>query len=442
MAVTITPEITGQVANATFSYCYIFEPLRIYVSESTSTATKIFVDLEIIDIGSNTIINSFSRYAEFDLSQSLNISFDLMEIAKQHRDSNVYKNANVDDFSSTIGRWSVVSRYKYNFKIYSDVNALEVLIKKIPIIGVREFSQFTPAVDETIPINEFEYYGLDPLVYEQRWRNIWLPRVTLVPPTTVNANPIITKIIGGGTVNVDTIFIQANTDEAGSLGVTLDGQFVVSTSFEIGVTIANLAIALRDEINNASIPFTATSTATTVTITADSKRAVVLTTMQQIASNYIGNIPPIFTNTIVGIDDGITPCGEAFLIWKSRFGGWMWWGFDMKKKDLNHSYGGRLQVGMFESTADFNGDPFIPVDYTEISTSYTMTLKALALNSTEMLAVSGIKASAAIYYLEPGSQNLELMRLQSADTPWSVLAHGGDFSVSLRSISTTKQTTI
>lgn len=150
------------------------------------------------------------------------------------------------------------------------------------------------------------------------------------------------------------------------------------------------------------------------------------------------NIKPTITATT---SPGEEPCG-GWIIWKSRFGGWMFWGFDIKTEDHSGSHSGNLEVGMFESTGDINGNPFIPVNYTEVNSSYSRTLKALALNSEQLQAVSGINASPAVYYKPAGSDNLELMRLGSASTPISSLARGGDFSVTLKSISQTPQKTI
>lgn len=336
MAVTITPEILGQVANATFSYSYLFEPLRVLVAESTNSATKIFVDLRIIDGTLGTILDTLEKYAEFDLSPGDKVSFDLMEIARQHRNSDTYKFANVDDMIEVNGFDSIVSKFRYIFRIYSDINTTPVEIKKVPIIGAREFEQFVPAVTQSTPINEFQFYGLDEAALEQRWGTVFLPKTVLKSPIVTDTRPTLTKIAGGGKV----------------------------------------------------------------------------------------------------------PCGEAFLIWKSRFGGWMWWGFDLKNKTLNHRYEGNLEVGMFESTKESAGDPYVPVDYTGITTSYSLSLKSLALTKLELQAVSGIKASTVVYFQQPGSQNLELMRIVSATTPFSVIARGGDFSVSLRSISKGNQTTI
>lgn len=129
------------------------------------------------------------------------------------------------------------------------------------------------------------------------------------------------------------------------------------------------------------------------------------------------------------------------LYWKSRFGGWMFWGFDIEKRNTSNSYQGELEVSMFESTKRQNGNPYVSVDYLSIESSYSIELKSLGLSQLELLAVSGIDSSPAIYYAADNSGKLELMRLSSSSAPYNNLATGGDFSVSLKSISKTSQKT-
>jgi hypothetical protein len=55
--------------------------------------------------------------------------------------------------------------------------------------------------------------------------------------------------------------------------------------------------------------------------------------------------------------------------------------------------------------------------------------------------VQSIIASPAVYYMRDQGEELELMRLTSANAPLDNKANGGDFTVSLSSISTTMQKT-
>ena len=119
----------------------------------------------------------------------------------------------------------------------------------------------------------------------------------------------------------------------------------------------------------------------------------------------------------------------------------MSWGFKLKKESQAKKYEGNIQVGMFESTLPTNGSPYIPVNYTGISTSYSINLKELGLTTDELSIVQSIIASPAVYYMRDQGEELELMRLTSANAPLDNKANGGDFTVSLSSISTTMQKT-
>lgn len=142
--------------------------------------------------------------------------------------------------------------------------------------------------------------------------------------------------------------------------------------------------------------------------------------------------------TVSSLISGNEVCG-GYLVWKSRFGGWMHYGFDIMIKNESKRYGGNIEVGMFESTSEIDGEPYIETDYTEIKTSYSLSLKALGLSSDMLKAVSGISSSPAVYWMKDISGSMELMRLTSSSTPNDSKANGGDFSVTLSSISTTSQ---
>ena len=158
----------------------------------------------------------------------------------------------------------------------------------------------------------------------------------------------------------------------------------------------------------------------------------ILTTLA--SPTVVNSLPTITVSTEVTAE--LEPCG-GMLIWKSRFGGWMYWGMDIATRTQKSSYKGNLEVGMFEATS--GGNPYVQVDYTEIDSSYSTTLKALSLNNAELESVAGIADSVAVYYMRNSSAKLELMRVSSATAPISTLIGGGDFSVSLRSISTSSQ---
>lgn len=330
MAITVNTQILGQQAGVETSYCYLYEPLKVVVTESNLLAKKIYVDLIPVATLSGVYGTTLIRYAEFDINPGVDLTFDLMKLALQHHDARVYKFSDIDEVNGE----SVVSKYKYYFDIYSDVSS-KVQVRKLPILGVRTLENFTPAVDQNQPLNEFDFYGITQSGIENKW-NMKLLQISLSNPANA------------------------------------------------GNTFPTISV-------------------------------------------YTGM--------------GSAPCG-GYLIWKSTFGGWMFWGFDLQNKSYSGKQEGSVAVGMFESTQATGGQPFVPVDYTSIENSYSINLKSLGLTSLELQAVAGINFSPAIYYMKPGSEKMELMRLSSASAPMDSQANGGDFSVSLKSISNTGQKTI
>lgn len=342
MAITITSEIRDQQCSSEITYNYLFEPLRINIVESDTLAQKLYVEIERYNISDTTQLvpflvgtNSLVRYVELDIVPNKDVSIDLSEIMQQLHLAGVYKVATISEIEASNNEM-IVSKYVYHFKITTDVTASPIIIKKLPIIGGRTFGQFQGEVDNTQPLTEFEYYGLDLNEIAKRWSNYIFFKADLVDP--------------------------------------------------------NSSSDLRPTMSTISSP------------------------------------------TIE------TPSGGV-LIWKSRFGGWMFWGFELERRSSSGQYEGNLTAGMFESTKRQGGDPYIPVDYIAINSTYTIELKSIGLSLLEIQAVSGIDSSPAIYYAANNSGKLELMRLASATSPYFNLATGGDFSVSLKAISQTSQKT-
>lgn len=335
MAITIASEILGQDVSATVSYCYLYEPLRINVYEDNFLAVKFYVDVELISIVDGSTIETLVRYAEFDINPGKSLTFDAMEIAQQIHNSNVYKIANMEDFA-VYGKYAVVSQYIYKYTIYSDKTETPVIVRKLPLIGGREFREFTASVNNSSPITEFQKYGINEELLAERWGGFSFVKTQLASITSSNLTPIVTRI----------------------------------------------GYPLRD---------------------------------------YFG--------------------GGA-IIWKSRLGGWMFWGFELVKRTDSHSYDGSLSSPYFESTAVIGGNPYIPVNYTSVSTSFSLDLKSLSLTMNELKAVSGILSTTAVYYIDHTNDRVELMKLTSATVPIDNLANGGDFSVSLTNISKLTQKTM
>ena len=100
MAVTISPKITGQEVTGV-SYSYLYEPLEISVSEDDSSATKIYIDLEIIDFAdSSSVVKIEEKYGNFDIDDGITLTIDLSEIMIQYHDANVFKIGSYTDIQS------------------------------------------------------------------------------------------------------------------------------------------------------------------------------------------------------------------------------------------------------------------------------------------------------------------------------------------------------
>ena len=150
--------------------------------------------------------------------------------------------------------------------------------------------------------------------------------------------------------------------------------------------------------------------------------------------------PTATTTSITNTGDNV-PC-EGVIYWKSKRGGWMSWGIDLKTENKSHQTMGSLNVGMFESTSySGGGDIYSQADYIGTTSGLTLNLKSLSLTKDELLAVSEIAGSPAVYYrrgesVPSSSDRIELMRMTSATAPIRTHIMGGDFSISLARIST------
>jgi len=158
-------------------------------------------------------------------------------------------------------------------------------------------------------------------------------------------------------------------------------------------------------------------------------------TLKQISSVTNDDYRP---TGILYIGSDADPC-EGVVYWKSKLGGWMMLGVDIKVENKSHSYeGARLSVGMFEATSGSN--PYVGANYVGTSSGLTMNLKTLSLDKDTLLAVSEIAGSPAVYYRRKednptSSDRIELMRMTSSSAPIKTHIMGGDFSLSLSRIS-------
>ena len=130
MALTIANEIIGQEATTVATYCYLYEPLRVQITESVSTAKKISILLEVLDTSNtSTVVDTVVDYAVYDINPGQPLSIDLMKLAQQYHDANVYNFSNLNEIIYGSTSWqSVVSKYIYVFKIQSDETSTPTII--------------------------------------------------------------------------------------------------------------------------------------------------------------------------------------------------------------------------------------------------------------------------------------------------------------------------
>ena len=333
MAITVTPEITGQQADENSSLAYLYEPLRVLITDSNTGAKKIYIDVSEYDSSSDNLVNFYENYAVFELNTAKTLKVDIMAIIRQLVEKAVWKYSNVDALVSGDGYKAIIPQYTYDFTVRDGVGSSVDIIKQ-PIIGGRTFYQFqkNPSLLPSSPTNEFEYSGLD---IQETDKLFAMSFVTVDFPNLVNqgqpnGRPTLTKMTPSNT--------------------------------------------------------------------------------------YATRVP----------------CAGG-LLWKSRLGGWMHWGFDLIEEKNTSRVNGKLNVGLFEG--DSLGNPFVENDFTEIQNSYSITLKSLSVEKKYLECLAGIKNSMAVYYQRPNEENLELMRLSSASASLKNLSNGGDFSVTLNSIS-------
>ena len=358
MAITLTKEIDGHTISNKTKYCYLYEPMRVKITDSSASATKFYIDLEVHLASHHTIQASYeTKYGEYDVNNSAGVSVDLMKLAQQHHNANLYKISAVTDLLSPVhiastsseGWKTMISQYRYSFKIYSDADTAAIsTIAFHPVIGARRFQEISASPSVTANNKITEAAVLD-LQNANRWANY--------PYVETKLNSVSGVVFSGG-------------------------------SFGSLIPVAG------------NMPFTRLFN----------------------PSEALG---------------ATEPCG-GMLYWKSRLGGWMQWGMDLKKFTQSKKYTGKIPTGLFEAEG---GNPYIQANYTGIETSYKYSLKALSLTSDELEAVQGIISSPAVYYMETPTSKLELFKLQSASAPNDSKTNGGDFSVQLQSISESSQMT-
>lgn len=345
MALTVTPQILGQEASETVSYCYMLEPLKVHITDTDEDTTEIYIDVsrsssetglpELKYSGNVSAIVTRVRYVVREVIPGGATVVDLMEVAAQLHDFNKFEISETSDIQSN---WkSVVSEWKYNFKIYTNSDTAPVNILKLPIIGGRDFESFTPNVDHTTPLSF----------------------------------------------------------------LTLD-QMVKSPLLNMGVVIP--FFTLKD-LSTSTVDLTPNVSITTPTESLGSKNN----------------------------------CGGV-IYWKSKRGGWEMFGMDIYDDKKSHTYKGRISVGFFESTIySGGGSHYVQPSYASVESNYSVNLKSLSRSVDDLIGLSELSGSAAVYYKKNASSNLELMRASSVVAPIQTHIQGGDFSLVLKRISNQSQ---
>jgi hypothetical protein len=157
--------------------------------KNTSTENEqVFVDLELIDTEDGTVFETIANFGEFDMIPNRPLKIDFMEMARQYHDSKLYKIGLTSDIQSA---WElVVSKYKYKFTVRTlAVNSIPIEVIKLPIIGGRDFQNFTPQVTQTTPLNEADKYSVD---LTNKFIGYPIIETTLADPTLTDSRPTIT----------------------------------------------------------------------------------------------------------------------------------------------------------------------------------------------------------------------------------------------------------
>jgi len=272
----------------------------------------------------DAIIETLPNYLEADLNASGEITIDLMKLTRQHHAANVYKIAS----GSHIDWKTIVTQYKYDFLITTDVTTTPSIIAKLPLIGGRSFRNFTSTVYSTQHLNEWSVQGIS----QPEFDSYPFFEITLKDPTLTDSRP--------------TVYFDQPTQ----------GRIV---------------------------------------------------------------------------------CG-GYLIWKSRYGGWMSYGFDILTVTPTQSYSETLDVDMFKSTATTGGSPYVETNYTKVAFKESITVRSIGVTQKEAEALKSIAYSPALYFMTSEQAPLELMRVSSIAIPTSNLTNGADVTISLESISSTE----
>lgn len=190
MAVTIKAEINGQEISSATSYCYLYEPLMLNIKEDDKKSLNIFIDLEILKTDDARVqVDYLRKFCIYDTNPNISISVDLMKIAQQYHNSDVYKFSTLGDLLAN-GWKATVSEYIYNFKIWSDRDGDIKTVSKLPILGVRDFGKFKPLVNTSNKLTELEDSGTEIKSMFTGYKSI---KTTLSAITSISSKPSIVE---------------------------------------------------------------------------------------------------------------------------------------------------------------------------------------------------------------------------------------------------------
>jgi hypothetical protein len=402
MPITIQPQIIGQQADSTLSYCYVAEPLKIHLIEGTKAA------IGTISVTSGTVaVTGVGTFFTQDLEEGTNVTIDglvyivititddtsltvqntfpttlsgvQMLINPEPSANIVYGNLTIIDTATGA---TVDSFPKY---IERDVPSLKGIVVDLMEV-VKQFHDsdvytFSEVEEVIIP------KGLEAVVSKYVYKFDFYANNS---PSVISVLKL--PIIGGRRFN----------------------EFVAAVDHTQKLQELSTADLYQTKLGGYKI--------TTIAL-------------REIAAAVGNNYIPIASTINVPVQGNNIPCGGV-LHWKSTKGAWMHWGMDIVEELFDHSYSGEIATGLFESTGfSGGGSPYVGVNYTGVSSGFSLNLKALSLTAEQLIAVAKINGSPAIYYQKTPTSKLELMRLSSATAPIKTHINGGDFSVSLTAIS-------
>lgn len=150
-------------------------------------------------------------------------------------------------------------------------------------------------------------------------------------------------------------------------------------------------------------------------------------------SGILGNYTPSVSYSIP--TSGRSVCGAA-LVYKSKFGGWCTYGFNIFSETNSSQYLGDISFDNFRAV---NSHAYLSANYTGIVANSQINLKTVGISKIDADALRGITQSPAIYLMRTPSSPLELVRLNSFSAPVNNLSGGTTVDINLTTIHQLRQ---